>query len=203
MAISCGDLPLPMFQDTLEMLALVRTSFRGHDPAALDLAAALGRTVHKQEKDLTERLLAAAPEAAGIRFAPAHLERIGDAAEGLIRVLRTMEAEGTVFTDRGLGEIDQLFGRAIELVECARDLTLTGNAVLARHLEIESMRFHDLASDFARAHEERLIEGVCMPKASSAYLAMLDHLREITRHARRIGSRVKPPGPPQPLRVGA
>ena len=45
-----------------------------------------------------------------------------------------------------------------------------------------------------RSHEERLIEGVCMPKASSAYLAMLDYLREITRHARRIGTRVVPHG---------
>jgi len=58
------------------------------------------------------------------------------------------------------------------------------------------MRFHELASDFARAHEERLIEGVCLPKASSAYLAMVDYLREIVRHARRIGARMVPP--PQP-----
>jgi len=87
----------------------------------------------------------------------------------------------------------QLFTQTTELLECARDLTLTGNRVLARHVELESMRFQDQASDFARAHEERLIEGVCMPKASSAYLAMLDYLREITRHARRIAARVVPP----------
>ena len=78
------------------------------------------------------------------------------------------------------------------MLECARDLALTGNRVLARHVEIESMRFHDLAAVFARAHEARLVEGVCLPNASSAYLSMVDYLREVTRHSRRICARVAP-----------
>ena len=191
--MASGDPLLSMFQDVLEMLALTRASFKRHDPAALDKAAALGRDIHKREPDLTEQLLTAQPERDGLRFIPSHLERAGDAIEGLIRCVRAMETEGTLFTDRGIREITQLFTQTTELLECARDLTLTGNRVLARHVELESMRFQDQASEFARAHEERLIEGVCMPKASSAYLAMLDHLREITRHARRIAARVVPP----------
>jgi Na+/phosphate symporter len=187
-----NDPLLSMFQDVLAMFALTRSGFRHHDAAGLDKAEALGRDVHQRENDLTERLLAGQPEREGMRFVPSHLERMGDAIEGLIRCLRGMEAEGTVFTDGGVREINQLFDKATELLACARDLMLTGNQVLARHVEIESMRFHDLASDFARAHEERLIDGVCLPQASSAYLAMLDHLREITRHARRIAARVVP-----------
>jgi Na+/phosphate symporter len=186
-----GETLRPMFQDAIEMLGLTWSSFRRHDPAALETAAALGRTIHKREKELTERLVAAAPEEAEyLRFVPGHLERIGDATEGVIRCLRGMEAEGTAFTERGMREVNELFERALELLECARDIMLTGNRVLGRHVEIESMRFQDRASDFARAHEERLIEGVCLPRASSAYLAILDYLRETTRHARRIGARV-------------
>ena len=97
-----------------------------------------------------------------------------------------------VFTEGGVREIEQLFDRSFEMLECARDLALTGNRVLARHVEIESMRFHDLASGFARAHEARLVEGVCLPTASSAYLSMVDYLREVTRHSRRICARVAP-----------
>jgi Na+/phosphate symporter len=191
----------PMFQDALEMLSLTWSSFRRHDAPTLEVAAALGRAIHKREKDLTEQLLAVQPEREGLRFVPSHLERVGDAIEGLIRCVRTMEADGVGFTDRGTREVNQLFEKATELLECARDLTLTANQVLARHVEIESMRFHDTASDFARAHEERLVEGVCMPKASSAYLAMLDYLREITRHARRIAARMAPQAGPARLQA--
>jgi len=192
MAHTTADLLLPMFHDAVEMLSLTRASFRRYDAAQVDVAMALGRAIHKQERELTERLLAAPPEIDGVRFVPSHLERISDAAQGLLRCLRTRETERMVFTEGGTREIEQLFDRATELLECARDLALTRNRVLARHVEIESMRFHDLASGFARAHEARLVEGVCMPEASSAYLAMVDDLREVTRHARRIAARIAP-----------
>lgn len=108
-----------LFQDTLEMLALTWSSFRRHDPSRLEKAAALGRSIHKLEKELTARLLAAPADAEGLRFVPGHLERIGDAVEGLIRCLRTMAAEGTLFTDRAVREVNTLFEQAIELLECA------------------------------------------------------------------------------------
>jgi hypothetical protein len=60
----------------------------------------------------------------------------------------------------------------------------------ARHVEIECMRFQEVASSYAEAHETRLIDGVCQPQASSAYLAILDSLREVARHSRQIAHRV-------------
>ena len=182
----------PLFDDALEMLSLAWRSFQRHDPAGLDRAEILGRTIHKREKELTEGMLASPADSDTTPFVPGHLERIGDAAEGLVRCLRGMETESTTFTEGGTREVNELFERAIELTQCAGDLTLTGNRVLARHIEIESMRFEDQASGFVRAHERRLIDGICSPHASSAYLAMLDYLLEIVRHARRIGRRVTP-----------
>ena len=182
----------PLFQDALEMLSLAWHSFRASDPAPLDTAEALGRSIRKRENELTEGLLAVRPGGENLPFIPGHLERIGDAADGMVRCLRTMHVESIAFTEGGTREVDVLFERALELTQCACDLTFTGNRVLARHIEIESMRFEDLAGGFARAHEERLIQGICQPNSSSAYLAMLDHLREVVRHARRIGTRVVP-----------
>jgi Na+/phosphate symporter len=190
--ITPPDLLRPMFRDTLEMLSLAWSAFKRQDATGLDLADALGEAIHKHEQELTERLLEVPPQPEGLRFVPSHLERIGDALGGLIRCQRAIHTEATVFTDRGAREVGQLYERAHEMLECARDLTLTGNRILARHVEIEGLRFHDLATDFARAHEERLIEGVCRPRASSTYLAMLDHLQEVARHARRIARRVAP-----------
>jgi phosphate:Na+ symporter len=192
MSPTTADLLLPMFGDAVEMLSLAWTGFRDRNVGTLEMAGALGRAIDNHEKELTERLIAAPPVVDGLRFVPSHLERIGDAVDGMLRVLRGMLAHGTEFTEGGHREVDQLFDRATELLECARDCVLTGNRVLARHVEIESMRFHGLVSEFARAHEERLVTGVCQPDASSSYLALLDHLREVTRLARRIAARVVP-----------
>jgi Na+/phosphate symporter len=180
MVSPAAELLYPMFQDALEMLTLTRGCFLEHDPPALNTASALGRSLHKRENELMEGLLAAPPEMEPLRFIPSHLERVGDALEGVIRTLR----------ERGMREVRELFDRALGLLECARDLTRTGNGVLARHVELECMRFQEVASGFALAHEERLIDGVCQPRASSAYLAILDDLREVTRHCRQIAHRV-------------
>ena len=191
-----NDLLVPMFRDARDMLLLTWAGIRAPSAAALDTAAALGRSIHKAEKELTERLVAGHGGVAALRLVPAHVERIGDAIEGLIRSCQLMEAEGTAFTARGMREVNALFERVVELLECAGDLTLTGNRVLARHVELESMRFQDLATEYARAHEDRMVEGACRPASSSAYLGILDYLREITRHARLIAGRIAPrPGP--------
>src|SRR4030095_2578216 len=94
-----ADLLYPIFQDALEMLTLTHAAFINHDPAGLDSAELLGRSIHKRETELTEGLPWAPPETAPLRFIPSHVERIGDALEGVIRSLREMEAEGTPFTD--------------------------------------------------------------------------------------------------------
>lgn len=186
------DILRPLFHDALEMLSLTWGSFRARDAGPLDTAEALGRSIHKREKELTQGLVAGPAAREDPSFIPGHIERIGDAVGDMVRCLRAMDTEATAFTEGGLREVNELFERALELIQCAFDLTLTGNRVLARHIEIESMRFEDLAADFARAHERRLVEGVCMPGASSSYLSLLDHLREVVRHARRIGARVVP-----------
>ena len=182
----------PLFRDARDMLLLTWAGVRAPSGAALDTAAALGRGIHKSEKELTERLVAGPDGAAQLRLVPAHVERIADAIEGLIRACQLMESEGTTFTARGMREVNGLFERAVELLECAGDLTLTANRVLARHVEVESIRFQDLATDYAHAHEERMVEGICRPASSSAYLAILDYLREVTRHSRLIACRIAP-----------
>lgn len=185
-----ADLLYPIFQDALEMLTLTHAAFIHRDPAGLDSAAILGRSIHKRETELTEGLLSGPPETAPLRFIPSDVERIGGALEGVIRSLREMETEATPFTEGGVQEVRNLFDRAHGLMECARDLTRTGNSVLARHVEIECLRFQEVASSYAEAHEARLIEGVCQPQASSVYLAILDSLREVARHCRQIANRV-------------
>ena len=89
-----ADLLYPIFQDALEMLTLTHAAFINHDPAGLDSAELLGRSIHKRETELTEGLLWGPPETAPLRFIPSHVERIGDCATNIAEdVIYLVEGE--------------------------------------------------------------------------------------------------------------
>jgi len=186
-----------MCEKTAEMLRLTWGAFRRQDTAPLQRAEQLGREVHQQEKALTEafvKRLPGSPGAGGTHhelfFVPMHLERIGDNIEFLIKAIRSMVRDGTPFTERAMREVNTLFEKAIELIECVRDLVPTKNRVLIGHILKQGEWYAELANEYALAHQQRLIEGVCMAKASSLYLAIVDYLKGIEWHTRQIAQKL-------------
>ncbi len=188
-----------MCQQTVEMLKLTWEGFRKQDIGPLQPAEKLGRDIHQREKALTELVVKKPGGQVGmlqsdqeIFFVPMHLERIGDNIEFLVRAVKTMVQEGIPFTERAMKEVNALFERAIELTECVRDVIRTRNRVLIKHIAEEGQRFEEMANEYALAHQQRLIEGVCMAKASSLFVAILDYLRGIEWHVRQIASKLSP-----------
>jgi hypothetical protein len=104
----------------------------------------------------------------------------------LLSVVRNMLEDAVPFTERAMREINSLFDKGVELLECARDALVTENRVLVRHILASSAQYAQLANDYAMAHQQRLVEGVCLPQASTAYLDMLEHLKGVGRQTRRI-----------------
>lgn len=186
-----------MCRKTVEMLRLTWEGFRKQETEPLQPAETLCREVHQREKTLTELVMkklagqADLPEAdQKLFFIPMHLERIGDNTELLIRAIKTMIQEGIPFSERAMKEINLLFEKTIELVECVQDVIITQNRILIKHILEEGQRYEELANEYAVVHQQRLIEGVCIPKASSVYLAILDDLRGIEWHTRQIAQKL-------------
>jgi Na+/phosphate symporter len=153
----------------------------------------LDQQMHQQETTppASTVLPARRPEGVqGIFLVPVHLERIGDNIELLGRALTTVIQEGIPFTERANKELNTLFARAIELLECARDVLLTQNRILLRHMQIEGQRYEELVNEYALFHQQRLIEGLCLPKASSLFVALLDYLKGITGHIGQIADKL-------------
>jgi Na+/phosphate symporter len=182
-----------MCQHAVETMVLARKAFMARDATALDPGTALADERVRRQKALIEA--AAGPPAPGLpaddplRFAPIHLERVGDNIERVARAVSVLIAEATPFTERATREVTTLFDRAVELLECVRDVVMTANRVLARHVVQAGRAFEETADDFAFAHQARLVEGVCLPHASSLYLALLDDLKAVVWHARCIAER--------------
>lgn len=184
---------IAMCNSTSEMLTATWEGFRRLDIEKLNQAEMIGRQIHNKEKELTQLIMsrlskgeAATELPEGLGFIPAHFERIGDDIELLVRCIRTMAQEGTLFSERAIKESNILFEKAIELLDCVRDALKTKNRVLINYIKEEGKTFQDKVSEYSLAHQERLIEGTCLSKASSVYLAMLDYLADVERHTRKM-----------------
>lgn len=180
---------------TVEMLKTAREAFLRQRPSLVPQILALGQEVHRAEKQLVAGFIprggggGTSPDVDRI-FVPMHLERVGDNIEAFARAVERQAQDGAVFTDRAIHEIDRLLEHALELLEATRDILRTGNRTLVHHVLTEGPCFQATATEFASFHQERLIQGLCVPHASSIYLAMVDYLRGVERHQREIVQKI-------------
>lgn len=178
---------------TKTMLELTWEGFRKLNRKRLIEAENLGREIHRKEKHLTElaiaehaRNQAMERELESLRFFPSHLERVGDNIELIIRCTNGIIGEGICYSNKAIDEINTLFGKSTELLECLKDALIINNKVLVAHILDDSEKFHEMVSEYSMWHYDRLIKGNCISKASSSFLAMLDYFSEIIRHIREM-----------------
>jgi Na+/phosphate symporter len=175
---------------TIEMLKMARELFIKQERRLVDPILQLGQHVHRREKFITAALAGPADGDIERFFVPMHYERVGDNIEAFTHAVERMIKDGVVFTDRAIQEIDTLISKALELLDATRDVLRTSSTVLIRHVLTEGPAFEATASEFALFHQGRLIQGLCRPKASSIYLAMIDYLGGIERHQREIVQKI-------------
>ncbi len=182
---------LQMCEQAGQMLQFTRDGFL--QPTVLDKVGPLGRELHLREKRLTDQVamqLRDSPWSLGkaehLAFLPAGLERIGDSVEALARCSQGIHREGIPLSDRAMTEILGLFSRVADLLKGMTDAIRTGERAAIARVREEGGRLQAFSDEIALGHQERLIRGVCVPRASSSFLAMLDYFREIERYTRRI-----------------
>ena len=184
---------LEMCGHAVEMLRLSRDGFQQYSAATLQDLSDVGRHLHHHEKRLTDHVAMQLREhpmslraAEHLAFLPAALERIGDSVEALGRCVAALHREDIPFSERGQLEILSLFGRSIELIECISSAIRLGRAETLATVRESGDKFQSYCDEITVYHQDRLIRGVCKPRASSVFLSMLDSFREIERYVRRM-----------------
>jgi len=181
-----------------EMLRLSRDAFQQYSVGALQDLADMGRHLHHHEKRLTDHVamqLRAYPMSLGsaepLAFLPAALERIGDSIEALARCIGVLHRDDIPLSERGHLEILSLFGRSIELMERLSSAIRQGGPESLGPIRESGEKFQAYCEEIALYHQDRLIRGVCKPRASSVFLSMLDSFREIERYVRRMSIQIE------------
>jgi Na+/phosphate symporter len=127
--------------------------------------------------------------------------------EGIIDQVKRKGSENILFSDRGVKEVNDVFQEAMDLLQSLPELIHSGNKQLAQHMGERVRAVIKIASGFSEEHEERLIQGICLPKSSPIYLGILESLKGIITHILEVSGKIvtlsssksSPSPPPSPL----
>jgi Na+/phosphate symporter len=78
----------------------------------------------------------------------------------------------------------------MDLLESLPDLIQTKNKLLAQHLGEQVRSILKIANGYSEEHEERLIQGVCIPKSSPLYLGLIESLKGIITHTLEVSGKI-------------
>jgi Na+/phosphate symporter len=112
------------------------------------------------------------------------------AMENLMEKMEIKVDAKILFSEKALKEINALFAVIEAQLKDTKDYVLTANPHLkaAVHQGMEDIQ--RMADEYAVIHQDRLIAGVCMPKASYLYIDITDSLKRLARGLAAFSERV-------------
>ena len=191
--ISYVDVIHSMVERLEEAMNLLYNGFIYSQNIPLENALEHVTWVKDKEKELTPELVEMAAEDEMARMyspIPSHLERIASNIEHIIRIVLQKNEENILFSDKAVSEMNFLFNRIKEVLSNLSDLVLARNKYLANYIIESEAEIERTANEFSTLHEERLIEGLCMPRASGIYVIILDSLKRIAWNAKEIAAKL-------------
>jgi len=178
-----------MGTNTGECMALLQKAFIYSDRDSLDLCTAqlsaikagvpkiLKKVAETARHDHTKKIYTEIPN---------HFLEICDNLEILAGMLKKKIDENILFSDRAITEVSFLSQSLLEILNAATDLVLVKNPILIRYVQESEAMVGKATTEYATRHEERLIEGLCLPVSSSVFLKILETLEGIAREAKSI-----------------
>ena len=110
-----------------------------------------------------------------------HLQRIALALDNLVEKMETKVEANILFTQKALDEIKQIMVAVEAEFTDVKDYCMTKNPILKTQIQADLEKVGKIIDDFDTVHQNRIITGVCMPKASYLYIDMTDSLKRMAR----------------------
>ena len=178
-----------MIRKIEQVLKLCRNAFNKHNFADVKKAEALAQEVHAMAGVLTPLFLEKLKthdDAKSYVSLPGHFRRISHNLEEILMAISQKIRDRVLFSDKGADEINILLDETASLIHNIADLIITRNSVIAKEVGSISDAILEKAIDYTTSHEDRLIQGMCLPMSSSIYVHMLDAIRGIAWHGKEI-----------------
>lgn len=184
-------------QTISEMLELAFEGFRKPTEKPIREAMELKDKIHHYSSELTHFVILKTPlSETGREWAKPYLsiassfDRMTYNIEGILDRLRAKAQNHILFSDRAVKEVNDVFQEAMRLLENLPDLILTQNKLLAQKVGEEVRSIFKIANGYSEEHEERLIQGICVPKSSPIYLGIIESLKGVIGHTLEVSGKL-------------
>jgi Na+/phosphate symporter len=147
------------------------------------------KNIKREGVELTKKLTDIVCDNAGVKCyvsVPGHLLIIGEHLEKIADLVEEKIIGNILFSDKAEKETMFLLQRLSEILWTASSLILARNTFLGMYIEEAILNLEKMADEYATLHEERLIEGLCLPVASSVYVNMLNAIKNVAWHIKEI-----------------
>jgi Na+/phosphate symporter len=179
------------------MLELIFDGFRKPTEKSFQEANEVKDKIRHYSSELTGFVISKTPSnEKGREWAKPYLsiassfDRITYNIEGILDRLRVKAQNHILFSDRAVKEVNDVFQEAMRLLENLPDLILTQNKLLAQRIGEEGRSMFKIANGYSEEHEERLIQGICVPKSSPVYLGIIESLKGVIGHVLEVSERI-------------
>jgi Na+/phosphate symporter len=103
------------------------------------------------------------------------------AIDALINKMQKKVEVNVLFTKKALSEIEEIFDTMHTQFVDTRDYIATKNQNLKKVIKSSSEKLIELSEKYDMVHQQRLIGGTCMPKASYFYIDITQSLKRISK----------------------
>jgi Na+/phosphate symporter len=110
--------------------------------------------------------------------------------QGILDRVRGKSENHILFSEEADKEVNDVFQEAMSLLRNLPDLFATESKSLAQRIGEEGRSMFKTAEGYSEEHEERLINGICVPKHSPLYLSIIESLKGVMVHTLAVSGKI-------------
>ena len=188
-----------MAELALSMLKATFAGFIEHDLDTLSKVLKDEQKLNEMERTLTFSLvelsktkIAAVDKKKIVSFTNiiADLEEIGDYIKDMIERIEIKIQERLLFSDEALDEYKHLYTVVETALSDAVNSLKNNDKNFAKRILCDEEHVDNLVQKYRDAHTQRLISGICAPRACNMFLNLLDFTAQVFHHTKVIAKNI-------------
>jgi Na+/phosphate symporter len=184
-------------QSLMRMLELAFEGFQKPSEESFKEVEELEDKIHQYSAELTGFIISKNPSSEKEKewvkpylSIASSLDRMAYNIEGILDRVRGKFENHILFSDQAVKELNDVFQEAMRLLEKLPKLITTQDKLLAQRIGEGGRSMLKIADGYSEVHEERLIDGICVPKHSPIYVGLVESLKGVIIRTLEVSGKI-------------